>query len=192
MNKLLQRQLQKHLGAEKLPPIFLNFLEVINASYDHYEQDRVMLERSIEISSEEMIELNQSQKEAHEELKTLFDNIEEVFFSVRFPDMKLLQMSPACEKVYGRSLEEFQANTVLWYEVILDEDKAVIDVNYPNMFAGNTFINEYRIYHKDGTVRWVVTKIKPTLDREKRLIRIDGITSDITIRKEAELSKAES
>jgi PAS domain S-box-containing protein len=192
MNKLLQRQLQKHLGAEKLPQNFSDFLEIISSSYDHYEQDRVMLERSIEISSAEMIELNQSQKKAHDELKTLFDNIEEVFFSVKFPEMQLLQMSSACENVYGYCLGDFEANPTLWYELILEEDKRTIDMNYPVMFAGNSFTQEYRICHKDGSIRWVETKIKPTLNKDKRLTRIDGTTSDITKRKNAEITIGES
>jgi PAS domain S-box-containing protein len=191
-NKLLQRQLQKHFGANPIPECITGFLEIINASYDHYEQDRVMLERSIEISSEEMIDLNQSQRKAHEELKTLFDNIEEVFFSVKFPEIQLLLMSPACEKIYGYSEEDFKENPQLWYAVILEEDKGIVDANYQEMYTGNSFSQEYRIRRKDGTVRWIETKISPTLDVEKKLNRIDGITSDISERKKAEAAVAES
>ncbi len=70
MNKLLHRQLQKYYGSiEQAPEKFLKFLEVISQSYDHYEKDRKMMERSIEISSKEMIELNNSlQTEKKEEL----------------------------------------------------------------------------------------------------------------------------
>ena len=62
MNKLLRRQIQKHFGETPLPRELQDFLQVINSSYDRYEQDRAMLERSIDISSKEMIELNLSQK----------------------------------------------------------------------------------------------------------------------------------
>jgi PAS domain S-box-containing protein len=191
-NKLLLRQIQKHFEREALPENFTAFLEVISNSYDHYEQDRLMLERSAEISSEEMIELNQSQKKAHDELKALFDNIEEVFFSVKFPEIQLLQMSPACENIYGRTVKDFEENPALWYEVIVDEDRRIIDADYPEMSAGKSFSHEYRIRHKDGTIRWVETKIKPSLDKANTLIRMDGVTSDITKRKNAEIAIAES
>lgn len=190
LNKLFQRQLQKYFGDETLPDKFTGFFKIVSSSYDHYEQDRIMLERSIEISSEEMIELNQSQKKAHDELKTLFDNIEEVFFSVRYPDSHLLQMSPACERVYGRTIKDFQENSKLWYEVVLDEDKKIIDDEFPAIYTGNSIINQYRIYHNDGSIRWLETKITPTLNKEKILIRIDGVTSDITKRKNAEVAIA--
>src|ERR1043165_752081 len=59
MNKLLQRQINKYLGADQtLPANILKLLSVISESYEHYEKDRQMLERSIELSSGEMKDLN--------------------------------------------------------------------------------------------------------------------------------------
>ncbi|HMG14487.1 MAG TPA: PAS domain-containing protein [Saprospiraceae bacterium] len=185
-NKLLERQLHKHFGEEIIPDSFSDLFQTISASYDHNEQDRMLLERSIEISSEELIELNQSERKANEELQTLFDNIDEVFFAVSIPDFKLLLMSSACEKIYGYPLKEFQLNSKLWYELVLKEDKKIIDDNNQKMFAGESFTQEYRIHHKDGKTRWVETKITPTLDKENNLIRIDGVTTDITKRKKVE------
>jgi len=57
-NKLLQRQLQKY-GGEGIPEKYEALFQIISDSYDHYEKDRKMLERSIELSSEEMIALNE-------------------------------------------------------------------------------------------------------------------------------------
>jgi PAS domain S-box-containing protein len=185
-NKLLQRQLQKHFG-EQLPPGLLSeFLHAISSCYDHYEQDRVMLERSIEISSEEMIELNYSEKKAHGELKTLFENIGEVFFSGDIENKCLLQISDACKEVFGYEPVDFFNNHELLYDIILEEDKAIIKSNYQVINLGQSFSEQYRICHKDGTIRWVETKIKPTLNKENQLIRIDGVTADITERKTTE------
>ncbi len=68
-NKLLQRQIQKHLNATNIPVEFLPLLQVISDSYEHYERDRLMLERSMEISSSEMIELNNTLRKETEELR---------------------------------------------------------------------------------------------------------------------------
>jgi signal transduction histidine kinase len=69
-NKLLQRQIQKYCPEiSKLPKEILPLLQVVNDSYEHYEKDRRMLERSIELSSEEMIELNKRLKEEAADLK---------------------------------------------------------------------------------------------------------------------------
>lgn len=77
LNKLLLRQAQKYIGEiDKIPSGYLSFLQAVSASYDHNEKDRHLLERSIELSSGEMIELNEQLrndseklKQAHSELK---------------------------------------------------------------------------------------------------------------------------
>ncbi|MES2432058.1 MAG: sensor histidine kinase [Bacteroidota bacterium] len=77
-NKLIARQAQKYLGGlDKVPENYHAFIKAISESYDHYEKDHRLLERSIEISSSEMIELNEQLrketeqlKKAHEQLRT--------------------------------------------------------------------------------------------------------------------------
>src|SRR5688572_17529985 len=66
INKLLQRQINKHLAPSvPLTPELESFLGVISESYEHYENDRKMLERSIDISSKEMADLyDQLRKDA--------------------------------------------------------------------------------------------------------------------------------
>jgi PAS domain S-box-containing protein len=128
----------------------------------------------------------QKLEEAHKQLQTLFTNIDEVFFTVDMVNNKVLQISPACEKIYGYKEESFYENSNLWQEVVLPEDMDQINRNYPEMLAGNPFAQEYRITHKDGNLRWIETKITPTLDATGKLVRIDGVTADTTKRREDE------
>ncbi len=123
---------------------------------------------------------------AHRQMQTLFENIEEVFFSVDMVNYQVLQMSFACEKVYGRQRQDFFERPNLWYEIVLEEDKKIIDENNTAMNAGKSFSQEYRIQYNENTIRWLETKITPTLNKEGKLIRIDGVTSDISKRREAE------
>jgi len=194
LNKFILRQINKYIGdPADLPQNYQDLFNVLSDMYEHYEKDRNMLERSIELSSQEMVDLNcrlgketSELKKAHHELKTLFENLENVIFSVDMVNNKVLQISPACVNVYGYTIEDFFANANLWYDVVLEEDKPIIQANYPVMLAGKTFSHEHRIVCKDGTHKWIETKITPTLDEEQKLVRIDGITTDITERKEAE------
>lgn len=69
LNKILQRQLTRHYGApENVPENLKPFLKVISETYDHSERDRKMLERSIELSSSEMKELNTMLRKETEQL----------------------------------------------------------------------------------------------------------------------------
>jgi serine phosphatase RsbU (regulator of sigma subunit) len=47
---------------------------------------------------------------------------------------------------------------------------------------------EHRIYHKDGTIRWVSLTIVPHCENGARLVRYDGLIEDITDRKQAQLA----
>ncbi len=62
-NKLLARQVKRHFGSiENLPPEFLSFFQVINATYESFEDDSKLLENSIEISSQELRDAFEKQK----------------------------------------------------------------------------------------------------------------------------------
>ncbi|MEO5563633.1 MAG: PAS domain S-box protein [Chitinophagaceae bacterium] len=200
MNKLLIRQLQKHFGeTDDIPGCFKKLLEVISESYDHYEKDRKLIERSIELSSKEMIELNielkkekEELKKAHKELNTLFENIDEVLFSVDMVEYKLLQMSAGCKKIYGYTLEEFFDDRELWRKIIHPDDGYQISQQFNDLRQGRPVFNQYRIIHKDKSIRWVENKVMPTLDKNGWIIRIDGVTNDITSRKLAEIELEKS
>ncbi|HWB27069.1 MAG TPA: PAS domain-containing sensor histidine kinase [Chitinophagaceae bacterium] len=163
MNKRLQKQVLECLDKtpEELPPDFLQLLNVISRSYNELEESNL-------------------------ELKTLFENMREAFFSVNIQANQMLQISKAAEVIWGYPPEDFYKNPNLWFELVIEEDKHIILANYPVMEAGIPFSHQYRIRHADGTIRWLESKITPTLNTDGKLVRIDGMTSDITASKQAE------
>jgi PAS domain S-box-containing protein len=82
MNKLLERQIRNYLnGVDISSQQIQDFFKAVSEAYDAEEVDRKLMERSIEISSKEMIELNDrereeaaSNKEAITILKTAVDS----------------------------------------------------------------------------------------------------------------------
>ena len=66
-HRILERQIKKHFGnPKKLPKEVLKLLETISTSYDNFDNDRLLIERSLELSSKELIEKN---KELQDEIK---------------------------------------------------------------------------------------------------------------------------
>ncbi|HSY77746.1 MAG TPA: PAS domain-containing protein, partial [Bacteroidia bacterium] len=112
--------------------------------------------------------------------------IDEVFFSVDMKEYRVLQMSQACEKMYGYTQAEFKGNINLWKEVIHPDDKYIIKSNDDKLLKGKMVFNQYRIIHKNKSIRWIEGKIIPTLDEEGKLIKVEGIVRDITERKNAQ------
>jgi PAS domain S-box-containing protein len=122
-----------------------------------------------------------------EHLLTLVDNLEESFFSVDCIKRKVTYSSRATLKIYGYPRENFLEDPMFWFKVIHPDDKERVMAQEPLLANGKTLIREYRIIKLNGCVKWVQNKVIPTLDKEGKLIRLDGYTVDIDERKRAEI-----
>ncbi len=59
MHRLLMRQIRRFFGeVEELPPAMRPLFEAVDAYYHQADNDREMIERSLEIASQEMLEQN--------------------------------------------------------------------------------------------------------------------------------------
>jgi len=143
----------------------------------------------------DITEIKQAERatvDATTELRTLFNTMNEVFFSVNVEQDKTLQISPACTRLYGYEPEMFMRDPFLWFSLVIDEDKKKAHESNVRLSQGENTQVEYRIHHKNGQIKWLLVRMWPTLNVSGKLIRIDGIASDITERKEAELALANS
>jgi signal transduction histidine kinase len=67
IHSLLKRQLNRHTAdPEKLPP---SFIEAVDQAYRQFDADRAMLERSLELTSQELLQTNAEIRRAYEELR---------------------------------------------------------------------------------------------------------------------------
>ncbi len=63
MHNLLARQLRRHFGdGFEAPPEWRGLLDMVNQAYKQADTDRMMLERSLELSSQELTEAHQAEK----------------------------------------------------------------------------------------------------------------------------------
>jgi rsbT co-antagonist protein RsbR len=59
MHKLLLRQLKRHIGVlDVIPPNWAAFIDAVDESYHQADADRALLEHSLELSSQELMERN--------------------------------------------------------------------------------------------------------------------------------------
>lgn len=175
LNKLLQEQIRKHFGdLNTVPEQYAAFFKSVSETYDAYKKD-------------------QEASMAESGLYKVFDNIDEVLFSVDMSRYQLLYVSAASEKVYGYAPEEFYARGELWQEVVYPEDRHIMYQHVQDLHEGQQVFNRYRIVHRDGSIRWIQNKILPGLDESGKLIRLDGVTTDVTDRvtQEHKIERAE-
>jgi PAS domain S-box-containing protein len=159
---------------------------------DYILKDRMQRLPNAVLSAIDKYKINAERKKAFDELNRLFNTIDEVFFSRDMVNNRLIQISPACKNMYGYTPEEFLANPEIRKSIIHPDNSGIEEQNRERLRKGETVLSQYKVNHKDKGIRWAESKIIPTLDEHGKLVRIDGVTRDITDRKQAELSLIQS
>ena len=111
----------------------------------------------------------------------LADNITDTFW-IRSADMrKVHYVSPAFERIWGRSVDSVYSNPHLWSEFVVPEDRDRVLASFSALTGDAPTLDiEYRIARPDGEIRWVRARGFQVRDDQGRLIRNIGIVSDIT------------
>ncbi len=92
-----------------------------------------------------------------------------------------------CVGVTGFISEEYDEDPYLWYRMIHEDDReAVVQLAINTLSGEAPPALEHRIWHKDGSIRWIRNVIVPHYDDAGSLVSYDGLISDVTDRKRAE------
>lgn len=95
--------------------------------------------------------------------------------------------SSGCEILFGYTAQEFMADKNLWLSRVFPKDRETIIMPlFEDFFRGGNTNAEYRFYHKDGSVRWIVSTYS-SQQIETNCWTIAVVNQDITARKQAEL-----
>jgi len=129
--------------------------------------------------------------EKSQQIETIFNNTKDIFYSIDIKTNKVLQISPACNEIFGYSQEDFYNNSNLITEIIHHEDKSYAKINKDEFKNGKTITNNYRIINSKGEIKWVTNKMSPQFNKEK-LILINGSISDTTEKTILEISLKEA
>jgi PAS domain S-box-containing protein len=95
-------------------------------------------------------------------------------------------ISPAFERVWGKSCESLCSAPSEWIEGIHHEDRERVTRGMLNKQIRGEYDEEYRVLRTDGAVRWVHDRAFPVKDENGAVYRLVGIAEDITERKRAE------
>jgi len=126
-------------------------------------------------------------RESDEKFHQLADNITDAFW-IRSADMRELHyLSPAFERIWGRSVAVMMACPETWIDFVFPEDREPVQSAFAKLVAGGKSLDiEYRIVRPDGGIRWIRVRAFQVRDAAGSLIRHTGIVTDITGRKQVE------
>ncbi|MGI2908807.1 PAS domain S-box protein [Tolypothrix sp. VBCCA 56010] len=117
--------------------------------------------------------------------RQLVENICEVFFVRDLKENKIVYVSPAYEKIWGRKCSSVYENALDFTEAIHPEDRDRIIADITAQTSGKPYEQEYRILRPDGEVRWIWSRTFPLKNELGEVYRITGIAQDITLAKQA-------
>ena len=129
----------------------------------------------------------EAELQASEEMfRQLAENTSDVFWVVDPDTRRLLYVSPAYEKITGRSTDPIARVPSDWLEAVVTEDREKFVETFQSEIVDRDQGLEYRIRRPDGSVRWMLDRAFPIRDHEGRVYRIAGVTEDVTEWKMAE------
>ncbi|WP_374325541.1 PAS domain S-box protein [Azonexus sp.] len=188
-NRLLSRQLRKLGLSTGQPPDAASWqalLEVIERTYNGFDQDRYTLERSLEITSEEMRALHQRERTAYDaQLKAIFHALHDLIW-LKDPDGIYLACNPEFERFFGASEAQIIGRSD--YDFVGRELADLFRANDRRAMAngGPVSNEEWVTYASDGRHVLLETVKTPIVDGDGQLLGVLGIATDITERKQAE------
>ncbi|QNF28182.1 GAF domain-containing protein [Metabacillus elymi] len=117
-------------------------------------------------------------KESQERLQQIANNIKEAFWMFDIKEEKLLYMSSAWFDISGMTFEDFNQNPTLWLNAIHPDDLEYTVNRFKDIKESGEF--DYRLFHANGTIRWIRNRIVPIFNKEGIISKIVGVAEDIT------------
>jgi len=122
---------------------------------------------------------------SQERFNQLAENIHQAFWITTPNKSETIYVSPAFERVFGCSREEFYKDSSSLLKHVHPDDRTVLIAALPQQAQGE-WEHEYRFIRPDGAVRWMREIAFPVRNPAGEVFRVAGLTEDITERKSLE------
>lgn len=187
MHRLLARQIKRHLKEmDPLPESFRDFIESVDRAYHENDDDRHMLERAFDLSSQELMKLNDDLKNALSRFEFIIENAP--FVAIQGVDRQgvIIHWNRACLSIYGYNAEEAKGKRIqdlILQEVSITDFEATLERIWTTKKA--TEPKEWETKNRSGETRWVYSTMFPILEDDE-VTEVFCMDLDITERRQLE------
>ncbi len=119
-------------------------------------------------------------RESEERFQQISKNIDQVFYLASTDSGRIAYVSPAFEKMFGRSWQMSYEAPGLWLQAVIPEHREQILASQKRLLAGEPIEDEYKIVRPDGSTRWIKHHANPIRDRQGKVSKCAGVLEDIT------------
>lgn len=164
------------------------------------EQELMRARESLEHEIAQRKRAEEALRESEERLDLAINGSQGGLWDLKLTDGKFdnlpdeIYLSSRLKELIGYADDEFPNSIAAWQQRILPEDLRQIRQSSADHLTGRTKLYEieYRIRHKDGSLRWIYSRGKIQRDEQGVPYRWTGIDWDITDRKLGEEALRES
>ncbi|MBW4550325.1 MAG: EAL domain-containing protein [Aphanocapsa sp. GSE-SYN-MK-11-07L] len=139
---------------------------------------------TIELLETQLRNQEQNLEQSQSRLDGILSSIEDVVWAMIPGTWQLLYLNSATQKVFGRTIADFLQQLSLWQDMVHPDDRGLVEQAFESLYRSAREDIEYRIIWPNQEVRWVSSRIYLIKDEQGNPIRIDGITTDITARRQ--------
>lgn len=126
-------------------------------------------------------------RESEERFRELAETIQEVFWITDPILRRTLYVSPAYEKIWGRSCASLLEDGETWLEAVHQDDRERVRqaAQLRETMHGN-YDETFRVVRPDGAIRWIHDRAFPVRNAAGEIVRVVGAAEDITDRRQLE------
>ena len=128
----------------------------------------------------------QKLKQEKQRLNNIFNHLNDIVWSISWPDLEVQFISRAVEDIVGYSTDEFKNDPNLLYNITHPEDKHINERSLKQLAEEGYTEREFRVISKEGNVIWIQDKGEMIYDENNNPVRVEGVMRDVTKRKKAE------
>src|SRR5262249_49516700 len=117
---------------------------------------------------------------SEERFRELAETVQEVFWITTPDKSRMLYVSPAYEKIWGRTCQSLYDSPASWLEAVHPNDRQRIRQAAATQQIAGGYDEEYRIIRPDLQIRWVRDTAFPVFNAAGKVERMVGVARDIT------------